>query len=260
MPETVDLSPAAKSRDRSIAGRRRARALKADRERLIVDCLNRGLSVAEISARTGVTEKRMRAAIREIVARRQPEAPAEFVAIQVSRLNEALNVAYSAMSPENLAAVRLVVRIVRELDRYHGFAAPTRRPARGNDARQDGERVLSGTSPRMAAQASEKTRFAPGNRRVEAPLEPPAPFHPTEGGLSADASEPHAAGAGAPMAPQAIEKAQSAPENGSPPTARETADSRPGSSVAVEAPEPARDNCAPRRTGAENSSVVWASR
>ena len=53
-----------------------------------------------------------------------PHPPREFVAIQVSRLNEALLVAYSAMSPTNLKAVDQVVKIVRELDRYHGFVAP----------------------------------------------------------------------------------------------------------------------------------------
>ena len=69
----------------------------------------------------------MRAIIREILARRMPAPPEEFVAIQVSRLNEALLVAYSAMGEMNLKAVDRVVRIVRELDRYHGFVAAERR-------------------------------------------------------------------------------------------------------------------------------------
>ena len=56
-----------------------------------------------------------------------PEPPAEFVALQVSRLNEALLVAYGAMSGGNLRAVDRVVKIVRELDRYHGFVAAERR-------------------------------------------------------------------------------------------------------------------------------------
>jgi hypothetical protein len=47
----------------------------------------------------------MRAIMREILARRMPAPPEEFVAIQVSRLNEALLVAYSAMSGMNLKAV-----------------------------------------------------------------------------------------------------------------------------------------------------------
>ena len=66
-----------------------------------------------------MTEKRMRALVHEILARRMPEPPAEFLALQVSRLNEALLVAYSAMSGANLGAVDRVVKIARELDRYH---------------------------------------------------------------------------------------------------------------------------------------------
>ena len=64
-----------------------------------------------------------------ILARRMPHPPEEFVAIQLSRLNEALLVAFSAMSPTNLKAVDHVVKIVRALDRYGGaFAAEWRRP------------------------------------------------------------------------------------------------------------------------------------
>ncbi len=73
----------------------------------------RGVSVAEIAARIGVGEKRMRAIIRETLARRMPHPPQEFVAIQVGRLNEALLVAFSAMSTTNLKAVDQVVKIVR---------------------------------------------------------------------------------------------------------------------------------------------------
>ncbi len=130
MPASVALHPAAKPRDRSIEARGAARRAKFERERLIVDFLNRGVSVAEIAQRIDVTEKRARALVKEILARRMPAAPEDFAALQLSRLNEALLVAYGAMSAENLRAVGLVVRIVRELDRYHGFAAPDQRPRR----------------------------------------------------------------------------------------------------------------------------------
>jgi transposase-like protein len=106
---------------------RAARLAKFERERLIVEYLNRGVSVAEIAMRFDVGEKRMRAFIREILERRQPHPPEEYVAIQVSRLNEALLVAYSAMTGMNLKAVGEVRRLVRELDRYHGFVAAGRR-------------------------------------------------------------------------------------------------------------------------------------
>ena len=111
----------------SIEARRASGQKKFERERLIVDSLNRGLPVAEIAERIGVTEKRMRALLREFLARRRPEAPEDYAVRQISRLNQALAVAYSAMSPQNLKAVALVVRIVRELDRYHGFVGSRRR-------------------------------------------------------------------------------------------------------------------------------------
>ena len=89
----------------------------------IVSLLNRGVSIAEIADQEGVSERGMRKYVRALLARRAPQPPAEFLALQVSRLNEALLVAYSAMSGANLQAVDRVVKIVRELDRYHGFAA-----------------------------------------------------------------------------------------------------------------------------------------
>ena len=76
----------------------------------------------EIAAREGLTERRIRQRVQEILARRAPRPPAGYVALQVSRLSEALLVAYSAMANQNLGAVDRVVRIVRELDRYHGLA------------------------------------------------------------------------------------------------------------------------------------------
>ncbi len=159
----AETIPPAQVRDRSIEARRAARIAKAQRERRIVDLMNRGVSVAEIAAREEVTEKRMRALVSEILARRMPEPPAEFLALQVNRLNEALLVAFSAMSGANLQAVDRVVKIVRELDRYHGFFADGRRVLR--DARLEHEDRLAlapplTDRPETAAQVFEKA--APG--------------------------------------------------------------------------------------------------
>ena len=126
MPEPVE--PARPRRDRSSAARRAARQKRAAREAGIISLLNRGVSVAEIADRNGVGERAMRKSLRKLLARRAPAPPAEFLALQVSRLNEALLVAYGAMSPMNLEAVDRVVKIVRELDRYHGFAVEAAAP------------------------------------------------------------------------------------------------------------------------------------
>jgi hypothetical protein len=89
----------------------------------------------------------MRAIVREALAAHLPAPPEEFVALQVSRLNEALLVAYSAMSGMNLKAVDRVVRIVRELDRYHGFFPAEQRS-------RDGSRPLALTEADRRAKSS----------------------------------------------------------------------------------------------------------
>jgi hypothetical protein len=181
---------------------RAARLAKFKREQRIVEYLNRGVSVAEIATRIGVGEKRLRAVIRDILDRRMPHPPEEFVAIQVSRLNEALLVAFSAMSPSNLKAVDQVVKIVRELDRYGGaFVAEWARPAASRlDAPTEadvafakawlGEAELEGESsedrPEIPLQGVERIESAPGNplaqlQRGEEPharpgLAPPPPL------------------------------------------------------------------------------------
>jgi hypothetical protein len=123
-------SPDPLRRGRSSAPRRATRREKAEREQRIVSLLNRGVSIPEIAARQGLSLKRMHNIVREILAQRMPQPPAEFLALQVSRLNEALLITYSAMhttaAGPNFEAVDRVVKIVRELDRYHGFAAVPR--------------------------------------------------------------------------------------------------------------------------------------
>ena len=127
MPNTPEAQQPTPARPRSV-DRRPPQVSQSgmDRERRIMFLLNAGASIAEIAAEQGVSLKRMRNLVREILAARAPQPPAEYLALQISRLNEALLVSYTAMhnsvSGTNFEAVDRVVRIVRELDRYHGFA------------------------------------------------------------------------------------------------------------------------------------------
>jgi CelD/BcsL family acetyltransferase involved in cellulose biosynthesis len=118
--------------------------------------LNGGISVAEIASRERLTLKRMRTLVQEILARRMPQPPAEFLAVQVSRLNEALLVSYGAMSNANLQAVDRVVKIVRELDRYHGFAAV------GYAPRPEAQRLAMPAHLPLALEAPEDGRLGNG--------------------------------------------------------------------------------------------------
>jgi DNA-binding NarL/FixJ family response regulator len=64
-------------RQRSVAARRTAGLNRAEREARIVSLLNRGVAIAEIAAREGLSLKRMRNLVREILAQRMPQPPAE---------------------------------------------------------------------------------------------------------------------------------------------------------------------------------------
>jgi hypothetical protein len=157
----------------SSQARRATKLEKAKREARIISLLNRGVSIPEIAAQQGLSLKRMHNLVREILAERMPQPPAEFLALQVSRLNEALLVSYSAMQTTaagaNFEAVDRVVRIVRELDRYHGFAAVPR-PREELEARRlppaDRPLALEGPSQSdslIAPQVIEKARFGLAN-------------------------------------------------------------------------------------------------
>ena len=126
MPGAVEApSPPTRPRDRSRAARRAGRARKAERERRIVGLLNRGRSMAEMAESEGVSLNRMRKVVRAIIEKRTPQPPAEYLALQVGRLNEAMLLSFNAMhdddSGANFKAIDSVVKIVREMDRYHGF-------------------------------------------------------------------------------------------------------------------------------------------
>src|SRR3984885_10501517 len=109
-----DHLPSPPRRDRSFAGRRKAHAAKGARERRIVNLLNAGVSVAEIAQSEGVTHRRMRMTVGEILARRAPQPPAEFLALQVGRLSEALLFTYRAMSESYLQALHGALPIASE--------------------------------------------------------------------------------------------------------------------------------------------------
>jgi hypothetical protein len=174
-PGSIKPQTATPARRGGSSGKPRVtRMEKAEREQRIVSLLNRGVSIPEIAAQQGVSLKRMRNLVHEILAERMPQSPAEFLALQVSRLNEALLVSYSAMhttrAGTNFEAVDRVVRIVRELDRYHGFAAVprSREETEGRRLPQPVERplALEGPSPSdslIRTQATEKARFGLAN-------------------------------------------------------------------------------------------------
>src|SRR6185312_3600198 len=108
---------------------RRKRATKrelARRDLRLLEQLAAGATIEEIAANQGISLHHARRRKAAILAQRAIDPPHEFIRLQIRRLSEAMLVAYCAMTDGNLKAVDKVVRIVRELDRYHGFGPDAR--------------------------------------------------------------------------------------------------------------------------------------
>ena len=131
-----------------------ARRAKAAQDVKVMNLLTAGVSVAEIALREGVPLRRMRERIQAMVARRAMETPAGFVQLQVARLSDALMVAHAAMMEGNLQGLDRVLRIVRELERYHGYRPP--------DPASEPPRLAAPEAPRAlpAPHASETTEIS----------------------------------------------------------------------------------------------------
>jgi hypothetical protein len=110
-------APGGKPRRRRITKRELAK-----RDVRLIEKLAAGVTIEEIAASEMISVKWARERKAAILASRVPDAPHEFIKLQIRRLSEAMLVSYSAMSNGDLNAVDKVIKVARELDRYHGFA------------------------------------------------------------------------------------------------------------------------------------------
>lgn len=142
----------------------------AERDARIVRSLAKGMTTVDIAKREGLSARRVRELTAEIFSRRRDAPPRSFLELQITRLHEAMIVSYAAMGGGNLKAVDRVIKIVRELDRYHGFQpadAPGQFDARDIGRRQNGFQALD--KPQSAA-VSPASLALPASQA--APLDP----------------------------------------------------------------------------------------
>jgi hypothetical protein len=78
------------------------------------------MSVSLIAVQEGLSIRRMREIIQEILAARRGNPADGFAQLQMARLGDAMMVAHTSMMSGNLEAVDRVVKLVHELERYHG--------------------------------------------------------------------------------------------------------------------------------------------
>jgi hypothetical protein len=121
-----------------------------ERQLRILERLTAGASVAEIAGAERLTIRRVRQIIAEALASREVDPTAGFAQLQIARLGDAMRIAHAKMMKGDLQALDRFVRLVAELDRYHGFgraeivAQRARAAAANQDARQAIEKTESG--------------------------------------------------------------------------------------------------------------------
>ena len=151
---TPEPEPKRVKLDRSRRQRLEARQAKAERNVKLFNLLKSGVPIAEIALQEGLSVRRARELVQEMLERREVDPPAGFAQLQIGRLSDAMMVAYAAMMEGNLHALDRVLRIVGELDRYQGFAVAPAEPAAG------ATRALAAAAPALAlpapAEAAEK--------------------------------------------------------------------------------------------------------
>ena len=123
----------------------------ADRRLRILERLTTGLSVAHIARVENLTVRRVRQIIAGMLDAREVDPPAGFVQLQIARLREAMIVTHTMMMEGDLQALDRMIKLIGELDRYHGFGRPQLAPA-------------DTAAPRLAASAP-RALSTPGKRR-----------------------------------------------------------------------------------------------
>ena len=117
--ETSEIKPEGPKR------RRTTKRELAKRDLRFIEKLAAGATIEEIAASEGISVKWARERKAAVLASRVIDTPHEFIKLQIRRLSEAMLVSYSAMSLGDLKAVDKVIKVARELDRYHGFGPLT---------------------------------------------------------------------------------------------------------------------------------------
>jgi hypothetical protein len=142
-----EVQPKRVKQARSRRRRLEARETKAVRDVRLFNLLKSGVPIAEIALQEGLSVRRAREVVQEILERREVDPPAGFAQLQIGRLSDAMMVAYTAMMEGDLHALDRVLRIVGELDRYHGLGGAKTDTAAG------ARRALAASAPALALPA-----------------------------------------------------------------------------------------------------------
>ena len=153
--EPKPLSERARKR---AAGKTRREALIKRRETYF-DLLVSGYSIEQIASHTKTSPSAVRRAVGQALAKRRHDAPEDYARLQVARLTKALRCADVSLEEGDLKAIAPFLKVVRELNLYHGVnvgSATAARPAAGN--RADGAAACAHAFARSGSYGSVRGR------------------------------------------------------------------------------------------------------
>jgi hypothetical protein len=104
---------------------RQRRVLAARGRQDLFDLVASGYSHERVAREMKVSVATVRREVDRVIAARRLDAPEKYVHLQVARLNKALELVISVVEADDIKAVEPLMKLVAQLDRYHGLAGPT---------------------------------------------------------------------------------------------------------------------------------------
>jgi transposase len=105
------------------------RELSIKRREAFFDLLVSGYSIEQIASHTQNSLSTVRRTLGQALAKRRLGAPEDYARIQVARLTKALRCADDSLEEGDLKAIVPLLKVVRELNLYHGVNVGSARPA-----------------------------------------------------------------------------------------------------------------------------------
>lgn len=118
---TEQTKPVSKRQSTREASRARREA-RANRQAILFDLVASGYSYEAIADKLVISAATVRREVGRALDASPLDAPERYARLQVARLNKALRAADAALERGDLKAVGPLVKVVAELDRYHGLA------------------------------------------------------------------------------------------------------------------------------------------
>lgn len=117
--------------------------------------MQEGWSYEAIAEAEGLSRERIRQIVREDLEGRDVEPSGDHLRLQMARLDPALRLAAAKVAAGEITAVDRLIRVLNQMDKYQGKAAPAPSFESADDARERILAKLSDVDQRRAAYAED---------------------------------------------------------------------------------------------------------